>query len=267
MPLLLSEEAKVKQTTKLQSQDFAMLLYSSASNKPVSGSYRNNSYNNNNKFKGKFNKNKFSQPANYAPRSNVFPKYNADKSAGILGSSPSMPPPMKASAKCQICGMYNHEALDCNERFNHAYASTKLHKSLVAMHIDKSSSTVRYPDSGASGHMTGDISLLHSLTPYTGTTKVMIGNGVLLPISYIGTASIYSLNLYDVFLAPDLTKNLISIQKLCSNNNRIVQFSQSGFSVKDPMTMKTLLQSSNFDSLHPIKPIAVLALASHIVSA
>ncbi|GAA0157716.1 hypothetical protein LIER_38505 [Lithospermum erythrorhizon] len=56
---------------------------------------------------------------------------------GILGQSLSMPPPMMASAKCQICGMYKHEALDCNDLFNHVYVSNKLDNSLAAMHIDE----------------------------------------------------------------------------------------------------------------------------------
>ncbi|GAA0168608.1 hypothetical protein LIER_23284 [Lithospermum erythrorhizon] len=113
--------------------------------------------------------------------------------------------------------------------------------------------------------MTGDISLLHSLVPYNGTTKVMIGNGVLLPISHIGTANISSLTLSDVFLVPDLKKNLISIQKLCLDNSYIVQFSQNTFYVKDPQTMSILLQSNSSGSLYPIQCAAVLALTSQVV--
>ncbi|GAA0175460.1 hypothetical protein LIER_28627 [Lithospermum erythrorhizon] len=260
-PLLLSEETRVNKAPKPLSQDSAMLLYSTTSNKQSAGSFPNYSQGNN-KFRGKFSKNKSYPPGSYGHRYNVAAKPPADKSTGSLGSSPLVRPPMKASQKCQICGLYNHEALDCIDRFNHAYASNKLHKSLVAMHIDGSSNIVWYPDSGASAHMTCDISLLHFLVPYTGTTKVMIGNGELLPISHIGTASIASLILSDVFLVPALTKNLISIQKLCLDNSCIVQFSHNTFSVKDSQIMITLLQSSNSGSLYPIKTAAVLALAT-----
>ncbi|GAA0170632.1 hypothetical protein LIER_24855 [Lithospermum erythrorhizon] len=95
----------------------------------------------------------------------------------------------------------------------------------------------------------------------------MIGNGALLPVSHTGKASISSVILHDILLVPALTKNLISIRKLCSDNECIAQFSSTGFCVKDPSTMITLLQSSSFGSLYPIKSSAVLALASHTVPA
>ncbi|GAA0168607.1 hypothetical protein LIER_23283 [Lithospermum erythrorhizon] len=184
-PLLLSEVTRVNVITKSRTQDPAMLLYSSASQKPSHAPSRPYSHINQ-KFKGKFSKGKST--------------YNGS-----------------------------------------------------------------YGQNGASAHMTGDISLLHSLVPYNGTTKVMIGNGVLLPISHIGTANISSLTLSDVFLVPDLKKNLISIQKLCLDNSYIVQFSQNTFYVKDPQTMSILLQSNSSGSLYPIQCAAVLALTSQVV--
>ncbi|GAA0170630.1 hypothetical protein LIER_24853 [Lithospermum erythrorhizon] len=133
-PLLLSEESRVNQTSKNVSPYSTLLLYSSTTNKALATSYRNYSNNNGNKFKGKFTENK---------QNIINLWYQPDKSPGILGQSPSMPPPLKQSAKCQIYGMYNHEALDCHDRFNHAYASNKLHKSSAAMHIDEASNCWR----------------------------------------------------------------------------------------------------------------------------
>ncbi|GAA0173003.1 hypothetical protein LIER_41441 [Lithospermum erythrorhizon] len=154
-PLLLSEEDRVNKSSKSSSPDPAMLLCSATANKAPENSFR--TYSNTNtgsKFKGKFSKPKYPQSSSYGQSNNNFFKYQ-DKSAGILGQAPFMPPPIKPSAKCQICGMYNHEAIDSNDRFNHAYTSNKLHKSLTAMYIDEASDTVWYPDSGASAHMTG----------------------------------------------------------------------------------------------------------------
>ncbi|GAA0147213.1 hypothetical protein LIER_36477 [Lithospermum erythrorhizon] len=150
--LLLKKEG-VNQVTKSMPQDSAMLLYSSASQKPSTAPSRSYS-NNNQKFKGKFFKNKFTYNCSYGQKQNAYSEFNADKTAGILGQSPSMPPPLKASSKCQIWGLYNHDALDCNVLFNHAYASNKLHKSLAAMHLDESANTNWYPKSGPSAHMT-----------------------------------------------------------------------------------------------------------------
>ncbi|GAA0159189.1 hypothetical protein LIER_16025 [Lithospermum erythrorhizon] len=120
-------------------------VVSSASQKPSHAPSRTYSHINQ-KLRGKFSKGKSTHNGSYGQKQNAYSKFNANITAGILGHSPSMAPPLKASAKCQICGLYNHEALDCNDRFNHAYASTKLHKSLTAMHLDECANTIWYPD-------------------------------------------------------------------------------------------------------------------------
>ncbi|GAA0148186.1 hypothetical protein LIER_07702 [Lithospermum erythrorhizon] len=152
-----------------------------------------------------------------------------------------------------ICGIFNHEALDCNDHFNHAFTSTKLHKSLVAMHIEDSNDVVWYPDSGTSAHITGNMSLLHSVTPYSGSIKVMVGNGDLLQVTHTGQTTISNLKVLNVLFVPSLMKNLLSIQKLCADNSCFVLFSHSNFLVKDQMNMKSLLSSPNQGSLYPIK--------------
>ncbi|GAA0143947.1 transmembrane signal receptor [Lithospermum erythrorhizon] len=172
---------------------------------------------------------------------------------------------IEASTKCQICGDFNHEALDCSNRFNHAFTSLKLHKSLATMHFDENGGNVWYPDSGASAHMIGDRSLLTSLTPYFETMKVMVGNGTLLPITHTGTAFLTNLILKNVLVVPSLKRNLMSIQQLCSDNDCLAEFSSSTFLIKDQKSRKPRLRCSNEGSLYPIRSSAISALSSTVV--
>ena len=66
--------------------------------------------------------------------------------------------------------------------------------------------------------MTPNFSHLDQASNYTGNDRVVVGNGVSLPITHIGTISpTSSLELLDVLVVPRLTKNLLSISKLTSD--------------------------------------------------
>ncbi|GAA0155861.1 hypothetical protein LIER_13492 [Lithospermum erythrorhizon] len=150
----------------------------------------------------------------------------------------------------------------------HAYTSSKIQNSLDAMQLSNNEpeTVVWYPNTGASSHMTGDTSLLSSLIPYNGSTQVMVRNGYLLKVSHIGQSSIIcshsTLILKNVLYVPFLTKNLLSVHKLCLDNQCFVEFSSSNFFVKDWKTMKTLHQSSNEGSLYPFSTSSIYACFS-----
>ena len=73
-------------------------------------------------------------------------------------------------APCQICGNTSHEAIDCFDRMNPEISGrippAKL-QAMCARHNAKSSPTWLI-DSGATSHITNDISNITSPTPYTG---------------------------------------------------------------------------------------------------
>ncbi|KAJ0009789.1 hypothetical protein Pint_34047 [Pistacia integerrima] len=85
---------------------------------------------------------------------------------------------------------------------------------------------------------------LDKFIPYTGNQWVVVGNGQSLPISCIGSISSlvasHPLKMSDVLLVPHITKNLLSISKLTRENNCLVTFSASGFTIQD-LTTKTLV--------------------------
>ena len=103
-----------------------------------------------------------------------------------------------------------------------------------------------YLDSGASHHLTQNAGNLINSTLYTRTNKVTVGNGTHLSISNIGSYRLVSnsrsFQLRKVFHIPFISTNLISVAKLCSNNNALIEFRSNSFFVKDLHTKKILAQ-------------------------
>ncbi|RVX22750.1 Retrovirus-related Pol polyprotein from transposon TNT 1-94 [Vitis vinifera] len=93
---------------------------------------------------------------------------------------------------------------------------------LSAMGFQGNNSTkLWYVDSGASNHMTNNPTALCHVRPYAGQSSIQTANGSSLPIAAISDA--YS-KFTNVFLAPQLSMNLISVGQLV-DNNCVVNFS------------------------------------------
>ncbi|RVW27789.1 Retrovirus-related Pol polyprotein from transposon RE2 [Vitis vinifera] len=87
---------------------------------------------------------------------------------------------------------------------------------LSAMGFQGNNSTkLWYVDSGASNHMTNNPTALCHVQPYAGQSSIQTANGNSLPIAAIGDASF---KFTDVFLASQLSTNLISVGHLVDNN-------------------------------------------------
>ena len=87
-------------------------------------------------------------------------------------------------------------------------------------------------DSGASNHMTSIAQNLHSTKPYMGHDSITMANGHQLPISGMGTLSMGSFTLFDVYFVPNLAPNLISIGQLV-DCGYLVHFSPSRCVIQD----------------------------------
>ncbi|XP_010480716.1 PREDICTED: uncharacterized protein LOC104759500 [Camelina sativa] len=157
--------------------------------------------------------------------------------------------------KCQICGVQGHGARRCPQysapsstpsfsphysapyRFPAPWAAPHLplptpqwqqqpqaHHTTSSPHPDLSPWLL---DSAASHHIASDLSNLSLHAPYTGGENVMVGNGSNLPITHSGFISLPSysrnLKLNNVLCVPAMKKNLISANKLCQNNNVMIQ--------------------------------------------
>ena len=91
----------------------------------------------------------------------------------------------------------------------------------------KVSSKPWYFDYRASNHMTNTVVPLSNIRNYDGNLKINTADGSSLPISVVGDISS---SLTDVFVSPDLSKNLIYVGQLVDqlvDNNCNVHFSRS----------------------------------------
>nr|KYP40137.1 hypothetical protein KK1_038537 [Cajanus cajan] len=117
-----------------------------------------------------------------------------------------------------------------------------------ALGFSGKSSSPWYFDSGASNHMTNNTRFLTNIKRYLGNLNIHTAGGNQLPI--IATGDISS-SLTNVFVAPGLTSNLISIGQLVNNDCR-VQFSQSGCLVLDQHSGMIIAKGLQVRRLFPI---------------
>ena len=103
-------------------------------------------------------------------------------------------------------------------------------------------------DSAASHNITGDLNNLSIHSEYDGTDEVMLGDGLGLAVSHIGSLTLKSPKktfiLKDTLCVPNLFKNLISVHHFTSQNNVFIEFHPSYFLVKDKISRVTLVRGA-----------------------
>ena len=96
------------------------------------------------------------------------------------------------------------------------------------------SDTSWYMDSGATHHFTPEFGHLQNPTAYLGDAQVMVGNGKYIGISHGGNillfAPIKPIHLKNVLHTPEISKQLISVTKLCVDNKDYIEFFSYSFS-------------------------------------
>ncbi|KAG5596576.1 hypothetical protein H5410_037808 [Solanum commersonii] len=174
---------------------------------------------------------------------------SSSPSAGLLGAQPSF-------LICQICEFPGHLALQCTNRFNHAFIANDLPKFFATMSVGEANDQTWYFNFAASAHMTPSVGNFLHKSPYTGLDRVLVGNGTLLNIDNIGYAQLPSktrpLHLRSTFHVPQLRHNLLSVKRLCKDNNCFINFDSSSVSVKDKASGQPLLQASSKGDVYPL---------------
>lgn len=98
-------------------------------------------------------------------------------------------------------------------------------------------------DSGATNHVTNDLSNLDIHSPYDGNDELIIGDGTALPIAHIGKFSLHTPThtfiFHNVLHVPSISRNILSISQFCKDNNTSFEFLPSSFRVKELKTANT----------------------------
>lgn len=121
-----------------------------------------------------------------------------------------------------------------------------------------------YFDTGATDHVTPDISKLTIANDYTGDDKLQVGNGKHLSISHVGSSLLPNLSLPSVFIVLNLTKNLLSVSKLTRDNDVFMEFWPTHCFVKN-FQGQTLLQGDISHGLYRLPPVKTNLISFMVV--
>ena len=176
--------------------------------------------------------------------------------------------------KCTICGKPNHATWYCFYNVNGPNfvgsvsgpsAPSPQHQALHTMHHSYSSpmpnsppesSSVWVTDTGATNHMTADLSNLTLSTPYPANDTVHTANGEGLHVSHVGSAIIPTspkpLHLNSVLCVPKLTQNLLSVHRICLDNNCYLIFDAFRFWIQDKATGRIMYKGQCSNGLYPL---------------
>lgn len=136
-----------------------------------------------------------------------------------------------------------------------------------------------YADTGATNHITTDMTHLGAPSEYSGSEQINLANGSGINISHVGCAQVQlqnssksPLSLNSLLHIPTATKNLISVSQFARDNNVFFEFSPHSCAVKCQDTKKILLKGIVMGGLYCFDHLAVLpSLAvvhsKHVLSA
>ena len=111
-------------------------------------------------------------------------------------------------------------------------------------------------DTGATDHLTANMNNLNTHTSYQGTEQVAVGNGQSIPINNIGTGQLctklYNFRLLNLLHSSKISSNLLSVHKLCKDNNCSCYFDSNKFLIQDLPLGEVLYKGLSENGLYPI---------------
>ncbi|KAL4366347.1 hypothetical protein GQ457_05G025950 [Hibiscus cannabinus] len=183
----------------------------------------------------------------------------------------------RSRPQCQLCGRIGHLFNRCYYWFDQTYdgysvnlieevadcpkaEGDSFHQEGAAVFAAEDFSPVVcedaawFPDSGATAHLTPDLGKFITSSPYTGSGKITVANGMAVPISHIGRSSLAtnsrSLFLSNLLHVPCVNKNLLSVSRFTKDNNVSVEFFPNSCVVKDLGTQQVMLRGLESNGLY-----------------
>ncbi|KAL4295744.1 hypothetical protein GQ457_12G010190 [Hibiscus cannabinus] len=165
--------------------------------------------------------------------------------------------------QCQLCGKLGHLVDRCWHRFDQSYKAEPIYAPFVSQGVQEvepdedaqvnslmvdgpTAYSKWFPYSGATHHVTRNITNLRNKAPYSGKGKVHLGDGTNLHINHVGNSFLSSndnsIYLDKVLFVPQITKNLMSVAKCTKDNIVFFEFHSNVFYIKDSNSKKVFLQ-------------------------
>ncbi|XP_070679388.1 uncharacterized protein [Malus domestica] len=169
---------------------------------------------------------------------------------------------MSGASGCQVCGNLYHTAETCFQQNGtssmsamHAATTNGSYSSFSAPSAP-SQQQVWLTDSSANHHMTSKMGNLSLSTPYPSNKIIQTANGAGLAISHIGSSLLRTpmqpIRLNSILYVPKLSQNLLSVHKICLDNNCWMIFDTFSFWIQDKTTGRILYKGLCHNGLYPI---------------
>ena len=112
-------------------------------------------------------------------------------------------------------------------------------------------------DTGCSDHVTLNLSQLSlHQQPVVGNETITVGNGQELPVTHVGhgelKTSTYNFRINNILRVLNLASNLLSVHKLCLQNNAFCYFDAHKFLIQELPSRKILYKGLSKDGVYPI---------------
>jgi hypothetical protein len=125
-----------------------------------------------------------------------------------------------------------------------------------------------YLDTSATHYITNDLTKLNfTFKEYSGSDQIRVGNGSGLSISHMGSTTLSNscrqFILKQLFLVPNICKNLLFVSQFATDNDVFFEFRSLYFVIKDRLTRITLHQGPLKNGLYQFQPFSTSLSISH----
>ncbi|GKF34051.1 ribonuclease H-like domain-containing protein, partial [Tanacetum coccineum] len=126
-------------------------------------------------------------------------------------------------------------------------------------------------DTGASSHLNSDSSNLSTIFNSCLYPSARVGDGKTIPVTNTSHSILPTLHrplhLHNIFVTPNIIKNIIYVRQFTRDNNCTIEFDAFGFFIKDFLTRYILLRCNSSGDLYPVTqpsslPSALMSLSS-----
>jgi hypothetical protein len=155
---------------------------------------------------------------------------------------------------CQVCKKKGHTTDRCWHRFDEDYVPEE--RTAATASGSNGHDTNWYTNSRATNHIASDLEKLAVRDKYIGNDQIHTTSGTGMNINHIGHSTIHTpcrqLQMNKILHVPQVSKNLISVHHISSDNNVFLAFHPCFFCIKDLDTRSILLKGPCRGALYPL---------------